>query len=97
MVAGSVQPPRLDLTNEDLVRSHVHAIWLAIRERTDPSCGEPPDFTRQLGVADAHNWFVVSEEGVLTPALGGILLLQRLASPQAQDASTRIGSVLWGE
>ncbi|MFC5747984.1 DEAD/DEAH box helicase [Actinomadura rugatobispora] len=29
MVAGSVQPPRLDLTNEDLLRSHVHAIWLA--------------------------------------------------------------------
>ncbi len=29
MVAGSVQPPRLDLANEDLVRSHVQAIWLA--------------------------------------------------------------------
>jgi ATP-dependent helicase YprA (DUF1998 family) len=29
MVAGSVQPPRLDLTNRDLVQSHVHAIWLA--------------------------------------------------------------------
>ena len=29
MVAGSVSAPRLDLTNEDLVRSHVHAIWLA--------------------------------------------------------------------
>ncbi|GLW62162.1 RNA helicase [Actinomadura rubrobrunea] len=29
MVAGSVKPPRLDLTNEDLLRSHVHAIWLA--------------------------------------------------------------------
>ncbi len=29
MVAGSVEPPRLDLTNEDLVRSHVHAVWLA--------------------------------------------------------------------
>ena len=29
MVAGSVAPPRLDLTNEDLLRSHVHAIWLA--------------------------------------------------------------------
>jgi superfamily II DNA/RNA helicase len=29
MVAGSVAPPRLDLTNEDLVRSHVNAIWLA--------------------------------------------------------------------
>jgi superfamily II DNA/RNA helicase len=29
MVAGSVIPPRLDLTNEDLIRSHIHAIWLA--------------------------------------------------------------------
>lgn len=29
MVAGAVTPPRLDLANEDLVRSHVHAIWLA--------------------------------------------------------------------
>jgi len=29
MVGGSVAPPRLDLTNEDLIRSHVHAIWLA--------------------------------------------------------------------
>lgn len=29
MVAGSVQPPRLDLGNEELIRSHVHAIWLS--------------------------------------------------------------------
>lgn len=29
MVAGAVSPPRLDLSNEDLVRAHVHAIWLA--------------------------------------------------------------------
>jgi very-short-patch-repair endonuclease len=29
MVAGSVQPPRLDLGNEELIRSHVHAVWLA--------------------------------------------------------------------
>ncbi len=29
MVAGAVRPPRMDLGNEDLVRSHVHAIWLA--------------------------------------------------------------------
>ena len=29
MVAGRVQPPRLDLANEDLVRSHLHAVWLA--------------------------------------------------------------------
>lgn len=29
MVAGAVTPPRLDLANEDLIRSHVHAVWLA--------------------------------------------------------------------
>ena len=29
MVAGQVKPPRLDLANEDLVRAHVHAVWLA--------------------------------------------------------------------
>jgi len=29
MVAGAVTPPRLDLANEDLVRAHIHAIWLA--------------------------------------------------------------------
>lgn len=29
MVAGSVQAPRLDLANEELIRSHVHALWLA--------------------------------------------------------------------
>jgi ATP-dependent helicase YprA (DUF1998 family)/very-short-patch-repair endonuclease len=29
MVSGAVAPPRLDLANEDLVRSHIDAIWLA--------------------------------------------------------------------
>ncbi len=29
MVAGAVTPPRLDLANRDLIRAHIHAIWLA--------------------------------------------------------------------
>jgi len=29
MVAGAVMPPKLELGNEDLVRSHLHSIWLA--------------------------------------------------------------------
>ncbi|HEY1353697.1 MAG TPA: DEAD/DEAH box helicase [Ktedonobacteraceae bacterium] len=29
MVSGAVAPARLDLANEDLLRAHVHAIWLA--------------------------------------------------------------------
>ncbi len=29
MISGQVEAPRVDLANEDLVRAHVHAIWLA--------------------------------------------------------------------
>ncbi|MCS6803438.1 MAG: DEAD/DEAH box helicase, partial [Dehalococcoidia bacterium] len=29
MVSGQVTPPRLDLANEDLVRAHIQAVWLA--------------------------------------------------------------------
>lgn len=29
MVQGVVVPPRIELSNEDLIRSHMHAIWLA--------------------------------------------------------------------
>jgi superfamily II DNA/RNA helicase/very-short-patch-repair endonuclease len=29
MVAGSVNPPTLDLANEELIRSHLHAVWLS--------------------------------------------------------------------
>lgn len=29
MVAGAVTPPRLDIANEDLLRAHVQAVWLA--------------------------------------------------------------------
>lgn len=34
LVAGSVVPPRMDLGNEDLVRSHLHAVWLAATNAT---------------------------------------------------------------
>lgn len=29
MVSGAVSPPQIDLTNEDLIVAHVHAVWLA--------------------------------------------------------------------
>jgi replicative superfamily II helicase len=34
MVSGAVRTPKLDLGNEDLVRAHVHAVWLAKTGRT---------------------------------------------------------------
>ncbi len=30
MVAGAVAPPRIDVRNRDLVRSHVHALWMEV-------------------------------------------------------------------
>jgi hypothetical protein len=30
MVAGAVAPPRIDVRNHDLVRAHVHAIWMEV-------------------------------------------------------------------
>src|SRR5205807_7436946 len=50
MVAGAVTPPRLDLANEDLIRAHVQALWLAetrmalgksLRDLLDLSGSEP--------------------------------------------------------
>jgi hypothetical protein len=58
MVAGSVLPPRLDLANEDLVRAHLHAVWLAetgqglgtsLKHILDLS-GAPPTLALQEGV-----------------------------------------------
>ena len=54
MVAGSVQPPRLDLANEDLVRSHVHAVWLA---ETDQSMmARITDLLEVLGAKPSYNF-----------------------------------------
>jgi ATP-dependent helicase YprA (DUF1998 family)/very-short-patch-repair endonuclease len=50
MVAGQVAPPKLDLTNADLLRSHIQAIWLkeanlslhgSLKDLVDLS-GDPP-------------------------------------------------------
>ena len=30
MISGQVEAPRVDLANEDLIRAHVHAVWLAV-------------------------------------------------------------------
>lgn len=60
MVAGAVTPPRLDLANEDLVRAHIHGIWLAetnlslgssLRDVLDIE-GDAPNLTLQEHVLD---------------------------------------------
>ena len=63
MVGGSVSPPRLDVSNEDLVRAHVHAIWLAetglslgtsLKDILDLA-GERPTLALQERVRDSVN------------------------------------------
>ena len=63
MVAGSVTTPRLDLGNEDLIRAHVHAIWLgtsklslgsSLRDVLDVS-GDTPTLQLLPKVHDALN------------------------------------------
>jgi ATP-dependent helicase YprA (DUF1998 family) len=63
MVMGAVTPPRLELANEDLIRAHVHAIWLAetglslgssLRDVLEVD-GEAPTLALQEHVRDAVN------------------------------------------
>ena len=54
MVSGAVTSPRLDLTNEDLVRAHVHAIWLA---ETGVDLGIPSGTSSMSAVSDPPSKF----------------------------------------
>jgi superfamily II DNA/RNA helicase/very-short-patch-repair endonuclease len=60
MVSGSVVPPKLDLTNEDLILSHIHAVWLAeasmllgksLKDILEVT-GDPPSLNLQQSVLD---------------------------------------------
>ena len=51
MVHGEVRAPTLDLANEDLVRSHLQAVWLASTEwRLSPSIAEVIDPDEKKGL-----------------------------------------------
>lgn len=60
MVSGQVQTPRLDVANEDLIRSHIHAVWLREADldlRNTPGDlvvlgGEPPSLELLPDVKD---------------------------------------------
>ncbi|HEY3287023.1 MAG TPA: DEAD/DEAH box helicase [Gemmatimonadaceae bacterium] len=49
MVAGSVAPPRIDLRNRDLLRSHVNAIWMEVAK---PDLGKTLTTVVELTPAD---------------------------------------------
>ncbi len=82
MVAGSVTAPRLDLGNEDMVRSHVQAVWLAetglelgrdLRQILDVSEGQTEfplfsDTVRQIEDGQARERALQRAERVLAGA-----------------------------
>ena len=67
MIAGQVKAPRLDLANEDLIRAHIHSVWLAhsglnlggkLGELLDLS-GSEPSLELQAHVTD-----VLADDGI---------------------------------
>ena len=64
MVSGQVSPPRLDLANEDLVRAHIHAVWLSeaslnlgssLKDLLDVSGDQPTLSVLESHLADIRN------------------------------------------
>lgn len=81
MVSGVVTPPRLDLTNEDLIRSHMHAIWLS-------------ETGQDLGKSLIEILDVNSSEGSLNLGIKQSVL-DSLSNPMARkNAMTRAAQVL---
>jgi ATP-dependent helicase YprA (DUF1998 family)/very-short-patch-repair endonuclease len=89
MVSGAVTAPRLDLANEDLVRAHIHSVWLAeaglglggsLKELLDLS-GEAPS----LAVNPSVLTHLRSAEARIRAAERASRLLETFA-PELQDA-----------
>jgi len=73
MVSGAVSPPKLDLSNEDLVQAHVHSIWLActgqslgtsLRDILDVG-GDNPTLALQPSVLEALQSHTARKKGLL--------------------------------
>ncbi|RKN08189.1 DEAD/DEAH box helicase [Streptomyces radicis] len=91
MVAGAVAPPRLDLANEDLVRSHIHAIWLA---ETGLELGKRiPHILDAAGDAPSLRLFPDVVEQIQDPAAQRRAL--RRATAVLKESMDRLSSTSW--
>jgi Lhr-like helicase len=69
MVAGVVRPPALDITNEELVRSHLHAVWLAeAKIALSPDIPEILNLTQSDYPLRPEIRDVISRPGLMTTA-----------------------------
>ncbi len=103
MVSGSVAPPRIDLRNQDLIRSHIHAVWMeaatpdlgktltTVLDLT-PSDGRLPLPVKETLVAELRN--PVKRAAALTKANALVASLQAELSTAAWFHDRWIGEVL---
>lgn len=70
MVAGVVRPPALDIANEELVRSHLHAVWLGeTKLALDPDIPRSLDLTQKGYPLRQELQDVVASVGLVEEAL----------------------------
>jgi len=81
MVAGIVKPPALDLANEALVTSHLHAVWLA-----ESGLALAPDIPDALDLEAA--------EAPLKPEVQAVVFDAALASRVVQPMRKFLGQIL---
>ncbi len=82
MVSGAVAPPRLDLGNEELIKAHLHALWLA---RTQVRLGRA--VSENLDMANAAARYPLREEIMARFELSAASQEELLAEAQAVLAS----------
>lgn len=79
MVAGRVTAPRIDLLNRDLIKSHIHAIWLA-------------EAGLDLGKTLSENVLVVSEDDLSLPLKDQFPVRDQIAE-RLRDDSIRLSTL----
>jgi ATP-dependent helicase YprA (DUF1998 family)/very-short-patch-repair endonuclease len=80
MVSGSVAPPRIDLRNRDLIRSHIHAIWMEVAK---PDLGKTLTSVLELTSSDGRLPLPVKEA-----------LIRELRNPMARAAALEKANAL---
>ncbi|HOE32774.1 MAG TPA: DEAD/DEAH box helicase [Smithellaceae bacterium] len=81
MVSGSVVPPRIDIRNRDLVKSHIHAVWM---EAAKPDLGKTLTQVIDLTPADGRLPLPIKDE-----------ILRELRSPvHRATAQTRANQLI---
>ncbi|CAA2158503.1 ATP-dependent RNA helicase RhlE [Methylobacterium brachiatum] len=92
LVAGIVRPPALDLANEDLVRSHLHAEWLAAS-----GVALDPDIPANLAMDEADLPLAADRAAALAEAdASGIgLPAMRALLAATRDAIEGIDEIPW--